>query len=219
MPPKTLVFDLDGTLIDSAPDLTTALNKLLHDYSLTSLSLNQVRRMIGDGASKLVERAFEAKNATLPQNLDRLVEKFIAHYQAALVVNTVLYPHVAQTLTTLKQVGHKLAVCTNKPYRPTVQILKHFKLMHLMDGVAGGDSFSFKKPDGRHIAKLLENMNCLLENTIMIGDSQNDVYAARDIGIPVIFMNYGYTQVPAEVLKPNIILDDFSLIPSIIPDF
>jgi len=211
---KTLVFDLDGTLIDSAPDIANALNKLLADYNLTSLSLAEVRDMIGDGAWNLVRRGFDAKNIPMPDEIDNLVQRFLDHYGKALAVDTTLFPGVIETLEKLKKAGHKLSVCTNKPHAPTMALLKEFNLDHFMDGVVGGDSLPFKKPDGRHITMFLDDMDSAVKNAIMVGDSQNDVYAARDAGIPVIFMTFGYTRVSAADLKADATRDHFNDIPA-----
>lgn len=216
MTDKTLIFDLDGTLIDSAPDLANALNQLLGDYDLAPLTLSDVRQMIGDGAWKLVERGFEARNIELPDSLDTLVKRFIIHYEKAIAVDTVLFPGVIETLKKLKAAGHTLGVCTNKPYAPTKALLDIFDISQYMDGVVGGDSLPFKKPDGRHITQLLDDMGRPHDTAIMVGDSQNDVYAARDANIPVIFMTFGYTRISAAELKPNATLGDFSEIPAVI---
>jgi len=213
---KTIIFDLDGTLINSEPDLANALNRLLADYDVAPLTLAQVCTMIGNGAWKLVERGFRASSTPLPDELDNLTKRFITYYSEAYDVETTVYPNVVETLKTLKEKGYKLAVCTNKPMEPTQKVLKSYGLLDFMDGVVGGDSFSFKKPDGRHITQLLDDMDCPHDSAIMVGDSQNDVYAAREAGIPVIFMTYGYSRVSAEELKAEATLNDFAKITDVI---
>lgn len=146
--------------------------------------------------------------------LDALVKRFIAYYSAALDVETTLFPDVIETLALLKKQGHTLAICTNKPIDPTHRVLEAYNLSQFMDGVVGGDSFSFKKPDGRHISQLLEDMNRSPETAVMVGDSQNDVYAAREAGIPVIFLTYGYSRVSAEELAADVTLNAFNQIPA-----
>lgn len=207
---KTIIFDLDGTLVDSDPDLANALNKLLADYDIPALSHAQVRNMVGNGAWKLVERGFRASDTPLPDELDKLVQRFIVYYNTALDVETTLYPNVIETLSQLKAQGYKMGLCTNKPIGSTKKVLDAYKLTQFMDVVVGGDSFSFKKPDGRHITQLIDQMDCPLASAVMVGDSQNDVYAARDAGIPVIFLTHGYSRVSAKELAADATLDNFT---------
>lgn len=182
-----VIFDLDGTLIDSAPDLRAALNRTLAAAGLAPLSLAEVTSMIGDGAKILVERAFAARGVVAaPTHL----AAFLADYEAHAVVETVVYPGIFTALETLTQAGYVLGVCTNKPEAAAGQVLAGLKLARYFSGLTGGDTTPYKKPDPRHLAAALEAIGT--ERAVMIGDHENDMKAAAGLGIPGIFAAWGY---------------------------
>ena len=144
-----LVFDLDGTLVDSAPDLHAALNQMLRERGRPVLSLPQVKRMVGDGAPAMVARALAASGAD-PDDAAGALPRFLELYEANAVRLTRPYPKVSETLTSLRRRGYRTSICTNKPQRATIAVIEGLGLIELFDGIAGGDRFPVKKPDPGH---------------------------------------------------------------------
>lgn len=210
-----LVFDLDGTLIDSAPDLLAALNRVLAEEDLPPVGLDDVKRMVGDGAAKLVERGFADTGAPVePAALPGLVQRFLVHYSAGRHAMTTTFPGVVETLTTLRGHGCRLGVCTNKPYAPTMEILDLLGLAEFFGAVTGGDSLPVRKPDPGHLLGTLDLLGAASAQAVMIGDSMNDVAVARAAGVPAVVVRYGYTRTPVEELGADAIFDRFDeLIP------
>jgi phosphoglycolate phosphatase len=184
---RAVVFDLDGTLIDSAPDLRAALNRRLARYGLQALDAAQVQAMIGDGAKALVTRAFAAYQH--PAGAEELAD-FLADYEANATVETAVYPGIVAALTSIQAAGHAMAVCTNKPVAASRLILAALGLEAFFPVVIGGDSTPFRKPDPRHLQAALDAMNA--SEAVMIGDHENDMAAARGLGVPAIFVSWGY---------------------------
>src|SRR5258706_2436553 len=151
-PPRDLIFDLDGTLIDSAPDLARALNRLLAELGRPPLEIAAVRRLIGDGAPELVRRTIIAGDATVdPAAMPELIERYRGFYLETATHSTRTYPGVVETLAALRDAGHRMVVCTNKIQRPTMKILDHFGLTPFFDGVPGGDPTPARHPGPRQI--------------------------------------------------------------------
>jgi phosphoglycolate phosphatase len=183
------IFDLDGTLIDSAPDLRAALNRVLAARGLPALSAQAVRSMIGDGAKALVERGFAAHGAQAgPAEL----ADFLADYEENSTVETVVYPGMQAALAQLADAGHKLAVCTNKPAAAAAIILEKLALKPFFPVLIGGDATPFRKPDPRHLASAIAAVGG--GRAVMIGDHENDMAAARGLALPSIFAAWGYGQ-------------------------
>src|SRR5262245_27183375 len=155
--PQTLIFDLDGTLVDSAPDLHRSLNAVLAEQGRAAVGLDGIRAMVGDGAAKLVERGFADTGAAVePAALAGLVQRFLAHYSAGRHALTRAYPGVADTLAALQTRGCRLGVCTNKPYAPSMEILELLELSRYFGAVTGGDSLPVRKPDPGHLLGTLK---------------------------------------------------------------
>jgi phosphoglycolate phosphatase len=212
---NVLIFDLDGTLIDSAPDLHRSLNAVLAEQGRAAVPLAGIRAMVGDGAAKLVERGFADTGAAVePAALAGLVQRFLLHYSAGRHALTTAFPGVAETLTTLQQRGCRLGVCTNKPYAPTMEILALLGLSGFFGAVTGGDSLPVRKPDPGHLLGTLDLLGAAAEQALMIGDSINDVAVARAAGVPAVVVRYGYTRTPVEELGADAIIERFDeLIP------
>ncbi len=212
--PRDLIFDLDGTLIDSAPDLAHALNRLLAELGRPPLELGAVRRMVGDGAPELVRRALAAAGATVdPSAMPELFERYRGFYLATATESTRAYPGVPETLTRLRAAGHRMVVCTNKFQTPTMKILDFLELTRFFDGVAGGDVVPARKPDPRHLLAALALAGRGPEYAVMIGDGINDVGAAKAAGIPVLLLDSGYGEIAAGRLGGDGFLASFSDIP------
>ena len=207
-----LVFDLDGTLVDSAPDLQAALNQLLCERGRPPLSLAQVKRMIGDGVPALLARALAAGGADSAEAAAAL-PRFLEIYEATATNLTRPYPGVPETLHTLRGSGYRTAVCTNKPQRATLAVLQGLGLLPLFDGIAGGDRYPVRKPDPGHLLALIAELGGTPEAAAMIGDNENDAASAHAAAIPLVLMRYGYARVDPETLGADALLDNFADLP------
>jgi len=207
-----LVFDLDGTLIDSVPDLHAAINIMLRERGGGPLSPAEVRRMVGDGAPALVARALAASGAD-PDDPTAL-PRFIALYEAEPVRLTRPYPGVPETLAALRRRACRTAICTNKPQHAALLVLRALGLLPLFDGIAGGDRFPVKKPDPGHLFGLIGELGGSPAAAAMIGDNEHDAAVARAAGLPLILMRYGYARVDPESLGADALLDDFTAVPA-----
>jgi len=203
-----VIFDLDGTLIDSAPDLHAACVKTLAAAGAHPPSLAQVITYIGDGVPKLVERAMrDAKIPFTPETRARLIADFLRHYSADQTTLTTVYPHVRPLLVALKSRGHGLGICTNKPESPARAILQSFDLGQFFDIIVGGDTLAKRKPDPtplRHAAAQLETPDCLY-----VGDSEIDAETARATNLPFALYTKGYRKIPVKALPHRLAFDDF----------
>lgn len=206
-----LVFDLDGTLVDSLPDLRAALNEMLRGLARRELSADEVRRMIGDGTHAVVGRALRATGEIV--DLENAHQRFLDFYQASPTRLTRLYPDVTTTLRSLIGSGARLAICTNKQQAATLAVLDGFNIAKYFEVIVGGDVVPFRKPDPRHLLTALEQLRVSPNESVMIGDNENDYAAARATGVAVILMRYGYLRVPEETLGRDAWLDRFSDIP------
>jgi phosphoglycolate phosphatase len=183
-----IVFDLDGTLIDSDPDIRAAVNRVLAAENHPPLTRAQVQSMIGDGAAVLLDRAFAARGVTAqPHHL----AAFLADYEANAVVETAPYDGIIEALETLRAAGHQLGVCTNKPAAPARHVLEKLRLAPYFSAITGGDSTPHRKP---HPAPLAATLSALGGDApaIMVGDHHNDMESAAALEIPSIFVSWGY---------------------------
>jgi phosphoglycolate phosphatase len=219
-----LIFDLDGTLVETAPDLHAAMTQtLLSAGRPTGLTLRDMEPMIGDGVAKLVERAFASQVGVSKADKGQLkeaVDFFSRYYNLHCCDQSHLYPRVKDTLERLEGEGYTMAVCTNKPQRPAKAILDKLGLASHFKTVVGGDSLPISKPNPGVIFHTMA-VSGLEEGTdtaIMIGDGHNDVKVAKAAGIPVIALSYGYTSIPLHQLHPDLILGSFSGIPDALVD-
>lgn len=187
--PPTLLLDLDGTLIDSIPDLLSALNRMGAPRGFAPFSRAEITPMIGDGARMLVERAFAARGVPFDE---AALQPYIADYTAHSAVETRPFPGVIETMQGFADMGWKLAVCTNKPVAPTHAVLAALGLTPFLAAIGGGDSFPTRKPDPGHLLGTLELAGGSAEAAVMVGDHRNDVLAAAGAKIPCIFAAWGY---------------------------
>lgn len=186
---RTLLLDLDGTLVDTVPDLAAALNRLMRSRGLPVFSHGQVAGMVGDGVAVLTARAFAAHDR---QPDPAAVAELSADYTAHVAVASKLYPRVLPVLTGLAREGWRLAVCTNKPEQAARLLLQAMGVLPLLCAVGGGDSFAWRKPDPAHLLATLVRAAGTPEAALMVGDHHNDIVAARGAGIPSIFAGWGY---------------------------
>lgn len=207
-----LAFDLDGTLIDSVPDLTNSLNLVLHEHGHPPLTRQEVTPMVGDGVPALVARAFAARGG-LAEEATEALPRYIAIYEANATNETRPYPGVIDTLRRLRRSGYRTAVCTNKLQQATITVLQGLGLADLFDAVAGGDRYPMRKPDPGHLTGLVRELGGAVERTAMIGDSENDAAAAHAASMPLVLMRYGYARAAPETLGAAVILDRFDELP------
>ena len=186
---RLAVFDLDGTLVDSAPDLHAALDRLMAARGLAPFARPEVIAMIGDGAKVLVERALAARGRAPDQ---AALDAFLADYGAAAAVETRPFPGIPEALDALAAQGWRLAVCTNKPKAPARDLLAALGLAHRFAALGGGDSFPTRKPDPAHLMATIAAAGGIGDGAVMIGDHHNDIRAARGAGVPALFVGWGY---------------------------
>ncbi|GEO99379.1 phosphoglycolate phosphatase, bacterial [Methylobacterium haplocladii] len=211
------MFDLDGTLADTAGDLIGTLNVILQREGLAALPLEQARDLLGAGARALIQRGFSAAGASLePERLERLFSEFLEHYGAHLADRSRLYPDVVAALDELEAAGFLLAVCTNKVESHAVDLLAALGLEPRFAAIVGKDTFAWSKPDPRHITLTIERAEGDPARAVMVGDSRADVDAARAAGIPVVGVSFGYTAIPMSDLKPDRLIDHFEELPAAI---
>ena len=208
MPPSLIVFDLDGTLVDSAADLAAAINAMLADFGCRPLSVPEVRRMIGDGVAMLVTRALAARDCAQAQP-EAAARIFMRHYESRATALTTAFPGVAEALRALRDEGIPLAVCTNKPARISAEILGSLGLAAYFARVIGGDSLPFRKPDPRVLLAVLDSFAARPQDSLLVGDSEVDAATARSAGVPFVLMKHGYRRGPAEEIPCIAALDDF----------
>ena len=208
---SAVVFDLDGTLVDTLPDLSAAVEALLRERALDAPPAAEVRAMIGDGARRLVERAFAWAGAPVDADgLDVAHGRFLEIYNAAPCRASRLYPGVETTLETLAGKGLRLGLCTNKPQAPTEAILEALGIERFFRAVIGGDAVPRRKPDPAHLLAVLDRLGVVPAAALMVGDSRNDLASARAAGVACVLVDYGYTPVPAQKLGADRVIGGFA---------
>lgn len=214
-PLKAILFDLDGTLIDSAPDITAAVNELLASRELPPLRLERVRAMIGGGVAKLVERAFAASGMPLRGSVLEEVNRDMAPiYRRHLTGLTRLMPGVKEVLSHFHLNGIAMGVVTNKPQLATREILLHFGLTDWLSAIVGGDAVTHLKPAPDALLLALDRLRTDPRDAVMVGDSGADVGAARAAAMPAVLLRGGYMQVPVEELGADLICDSLLDLPT-----
>ena len=215
----TIVFDLDGTLIDTAPDLISTLNIILAREGMPPVEYDSARRMIGGGAKAMIERALAAEDrACSKAELDRLFAAFIEHYAAHIADHSRPFPQLEATLEHLAGEGHRLAVCTNKLEWLSVRLLDMLQLTRHFVTICGQDTFGVQKPDPRMLRLTIERAGGEPTRAIMVGDSGTDIRTSRAATVPVIAVDFGYSEVPIALLRPDRIIGSYADLPAAIRD-
>ncbi len=212
---KMICFDLDGTLIDSVPDLALAVNEMLTALGRETFSEETIRFWVGNGAQMLVKRALlgkrEADEAVDEVLFAEALEIFLSFYKKRLCTSTRPYPHVLETLQALKAKGYRLSIVTNKPVEFVGPILKGLGFESLIEYYLGGNSLERKKPDPLPLQHLCSELGITVGECVMVGDSKNDIQAANACGMQSIGVTYGYNYgEDISVYGPNVIVADFS---------
>lgn len=210
----TIVFDLDGTLIDTAPDLIDTLNFILTQEGLPAVPFAIARNLIGGGARGMIERALAAEGrACGGADIDRLYAAFIAHYADHLADRSRPFPKLDAALDALDAAGHQLAVCTNKLEWLSVRLLNILKLAPRFAAICGPDTFGVHKPDPEILRRTVQRVGGEPGAAIMVGDSKTDVSTARAAKVPIVAVDFGYSDVPIADLKPDRIISSFADLP------
>jgi len=217
MPAQTIVFDLDGTLIDTAPDLVDTLNLVFAREGLPQVAYETARNLIGGGARAMIARGIETEGRIFaPAKLEQMFADFIAHYSAHIADRSRPFPGLVDALDALAGRGCRFAVCTNKLERLSVLLLEQLKLAGRFDVICGQDTFGMQKPDPEVLRRTIAAAGGRLEDALMIGDSATDIRTARAAGVPVIAVDFGYSERPVAEFAPDGIISHFAQLPAAI---
>jgi len=206
-----IVFDLDGTLVDTAPDLVRALNHTLDLEGLPHVSATAVRRIIGHGARAMIERGAALADARFSETrLDALTHEFVAFYRENIAVESAPFPGAVETLAAFSEAGATLAVCTNKRTALSVQLLEALNLAERFAAIVGADAVAERKPHPGHLIETVARANGEITRALMVGDSTTDVGAARGARVPVVVVSFGYPDASPAALGGDAVIDHFS---------
>jgi phosphoglycolate phosphatase len=210
----TVAFDLDGTLVDSAPDLIATLNVVLQEEGLAPIRVEQGRGLFGGGARVLIERGLALTNANYPPaEIERMLARYLAHYYDHLADHSRPFAGAKEMLAELSDSGARLLVCTNKLERFAVKLLNAMGLAPYFEVIAGADTFAVRKPNPGHLLLAVERARGSHAMTVMIGDSKTDVATARAAGVPAVVVTHGYTDIPAHELGADRLIDALHEVP------
>jgi phosphoglycolate phosphatase len=209
-----IVFDLDGTLIDTAPDLVATLNVVFEREGLPPVPYATARNLIGGGARAMIARGIKAEGRSVtPERLEQLFADFVAHYTEHVADLSRPFPGLIGALDTLSQRGHRFAVCTNKFERQSLLLLNQLRLADRFDAICGQDTFGIPKPNPEILHRTIAAAGGAPQHAIMIGDSETDISTARAAGIPVIAVDFGYSERPVAEYGPDRLISHFNQLP------
>jgi len=212
---RTVVFDLDGTLVDTAPDLISALNYVLDREGLPPVPLHSARAMIGAGARRLIERGLEVDGRAVElKDLNRLTSDFIDYYADHIADASRPFEGLEAALDELAARGYRLAVCTNKLEWLSKLLLDRLGLSARFSAICGADTFGISKPDPAILRQTVARAGGEMSSTVMVGDAGPDIGVARRAGVPVIGVEFGYTEVPIAELKPDLLIGHMNQLPA-----
>jgi phosphoglycolate phosphatase len=211
-----IAFDLDGTLVDTAPDLIGVLNYILAEHGHDGLPLEAARRIVGHGARAMLTLGFAAAGETLaPAEMDRLFEHFIALYVGRIAMASRPFPGVVDALDELEAAGARFVVCTNKRTDLSLALLDALDLTRRFAAVVGPDLAGAYKPDPKHLAYAIEAAGGTLRRALMVGDATTDTGVAKAAGVPVVAVSFGYNDVPLVELGADALIDHFAELPQV----
>jgi phosphoglycolate phosphatase len=220
MPATTIVFDLDGTLVDTAPDLIDTLNHVLVREGLPPLAYEAARNLIGGGAKAMLARGLAAEGAAVaPDMLERMFKDFIAHYTDHIADRSRPFPGLAEALDALAARGCVFAVCTNKLERLSRLLLEALRLSERFVTICGQDTFGIQKPDPEILRRTIAAARGDVRRAVMVGDSATDISTARAAGVPVIAVDFGYSERPVRQFAPDRLISHFDQLPAAIAAF
>jgi phosphoglycolate phosphatase len=209
----TIVFDLDGTLVDTAPDLANALNDVLARRGHETVTLETIRHAVGHGARAMIEEAL--RRAGVTDDIDRMLSEFLVHYEANITAESRPFPGAVATLDVLAGAGARLAVCTNKRTYLSRKLLADLGLHSYFHAIAGRDTYAVSKPDPGHLTQTIATAGGDPGRAVMIGDSMTDLLAAKGAGVPSILVRFGYAADSLDGIAPNSTIDHFDeLVPT-----
>lgn len=216
MLPRTILFDLDGTLVDTAPDLTAALNHALGVLDRPPVPADMVKHMVGHGARKLLERGLAASGEASPALVEAGVAPFMAYYRAHIADGSRPYPGVETALEALAGAGAVVAICTNKPQALADGLIAALGWTARFAAIVGHDSVPAPKPDAGHVLATLERAGGVAGDAAFVGDSMTDVAAARNARLPVVAVSFGFSDRPAHELGADLVIDHYdALLPAL----
>jgi phosphoglycolate phosphatase len=210
MPVEALIFDLDGTLVDTAPDLLLATNHALSLIDRPQVSITQLRGFVGHGSRALIEKGVAATGGTVnEETLRRLNVGFLDYYSDNIARDSVMFQGLQAVLDRARASGMKIGVCTNKVERLSLKLLTELGVMPVIDAVVGGDTLPLMKPDPAPYFETARRMGVNPARTIMFGDSETDIRTAQAAGVPVIAVTFGYTTEPVQTFNPDHVIDHY----------
>ncbi|MFA7639126.1 MAG: HAD family hydrolase [Parvibaculum sp.] len=211
----TLLFDLDGTLADTAADLCETLNVILELHGRERVSEARVRHLVGGGARLLLERGFrETGEEASEELLDQTLAEYLDYYERHIADHTKLWPGMRDQLDRLADAGALMAVCTNKVEGLSRKLIETLGIDHYFPVVIGGDTLPLKKPDPEHLLEAIRQLGGNKAHAVMVGDSEADIYAAKNAGIPSICVTFGYTRIPVAELGADVTIDHYDEFPA-----
>ena len=211
----TILFDLDGTLVDTAPDLLTAHNYVMKKFGYNTKNIDEIKDIVGKGAAVMLGRSIWGSARTELSSIsdqkikDKMIKEFLDFYGKNIVVKSKLVKGVYEFLKWAKSNNISMAVCTNKQEHLAVSLLKEIKIYNFFEYVSGRNTFDYCKPDPKHLTSTIEIMNGDIKKSLMIGDSENDADAAKAAGIPMILLEDGYTEKKIEQIHYDHLIKDF----------
>jgi len=208
---KLFIFDLDGTLVDTAPDFKNSLNYMLNEINEETIELNEIRNLVGYGARELIRRTALSKGIQHDnKKINDMLKIFLLHYSHNIDDDSVLFDNVEKVLLFLKEKNIKLAICTNKMEKLSNLLLEKLGVLHLFDFLAGGDSYEKSKPDPFPLLQICEKLDVSTSESIMVGDSITDLKSGHSAGMPVVLMEYGYTENTEIYNEADLVINNFS---------
>jgi len=214
---KLFIFDLDGTLVDTAPDFKNSLNYMLREINEETIELDEIRNLVGYGARELIRRTAINKGIEHDdKKINDMLKIFLLHYTHNIDDDSVLFENVKSVLLFLKEKNIKLAVCTNKMEKLSNLLLEKLGVLHLFDFLVGGDSFPKGKPDPFPLLRICEKLNISKSESIMVGDSITDLKSGHSAGMPVVLVEYGYTENTKIYGEADLVINNFSQLKELI---
>lgn len=205
-----VVFDLDGTLVDTAPDLVASLNHTIAARGLAPVGYEDLTHLVGHGARAMIERAFRLRGHPVDETeMPVMMDRFIAHYSAGMPGESRPYPGLIEALDRLREAGMTLAVCTNKMESLARPLIERLGMTGYFAAITGGDTFAVRKPDAAHLEGTVARAGSRMAQAVMVGDSLNDLKVAENAGVPSVGVPFGYSDVPIQTLNPTALISHF----------